>query len=230
MIILLILFVIIVIFFFFYYKKNGKEKIQEGFTEEDELKFCDINTNRTNFCNWNGNDKTCYCSFQPGLTQKNFPQNPDCCQKHCSGLSKEECQSDPNQGNIKYYCPINGRCKEFLGYKYDTKISANTCGYNKLNYQTIYPFLSKRDCELSIEPCAEYNSDELTVSEQKDKCLEKEFCGWCTNNLGTGQCISGTVAGPIDIYKYNFCKIDNANSSFNSYTHKGPDTFDIPRE
>ena len=182
--------------------------------------------NQINFCNWDNNDKKCYCSYQPGLAYTNFPQIPTCCNESCSELSEDECQRDNIEGNIKYYCPINSECQEFMGYKTDTKISANTCGIDKLNYQTIYPFLSKRDCQLSINQCDLYNNSNLTASEQKEKCLQQTFCGWCTNNLGVGKCIEGTASGPNDIYKYNFCKIGNSGSN-NSYTHGSNLEFNI---
>ena len=182
---------------------------------------CQDESNTTDFCAWNVNNKTCYCTYQPGLTRTNFPQNPSCCDKSCAELSEEDCNLMPNPqyNNINYYCPIDGQCQKFIGKTSNDMISTNTCGYDKLNYQTIYPFLTKADCEQFLDPCGVNNNDKYSISEQRESCLNNEFCGWCTNDQGIGQCISGTATGPVNIYKYNFCQ---ANT--NSYVHKGPST------
>ena len=225
MIFYLLVILLLILFVIYYIHKN---KNIENFNSHhvNNTNECPKIKNQTSFCKWNYNDKKCYCSYQPGLAYTNFPQNPNCCEKSCSELSEDECQRDNTEGNVMYYCPINGECQEFMGYKNSTKISANTCGLDKLNYQTIYPFLSKRDCQLSINQCDLYNNTNLTSSEQKEKCLEQTFCGWCTNNLGVGKCIEGTASGPNNIYKYNFCKVDNTSSN-NSYTHGSNLEFNI---
>ena len=184
------------------------------------MENCNKIVNSTNFCTWNINSKQCYCSFQPGLTRTNFPQSPSCCDRKCNMLSEEECQKLPKgkYKNISYYCPINGVCKEVRGYTRNKMISANICGYNDLNYQTIYPSLTKYDCEKSLEPCSLNNNPKYSDNQQKQKCLEDDFCGWCINSQGIGKCISGTASGPINIYKYNFCKLNKQGN--NSYQHK----------
>lgn len=227
MIFYLLIFLLLLLFITYYINKNKNNNIENFNSHQmNNRDKCSKIDNQTNFCNWNSNDKKCYCSYQPGLAYTNFPQNPDCCEKSCSELSEDDCQKDNLEGNVKYYCPINSECQEFIGYKNSTKISANTCGLDKLNYQTIYPFLSKRDCQLSINQCDLYNNTNLTSSEQKEKCLEQTFCGWCTNNLGVGKCIEGTASGPNNIYKYNFCKLDNSSLN-NSYTHGSNLEFNI---
>lgn len=209
-------FVFVLLFLFIILYLDNKSHEHFGIQCQDE-------SDTTDFCAWNVNDKTCYCTYQPGLTRTNFPQNPSCCDKSCAELSEEECNLMPNPqyNNIDYYCPIDGQCKKFIGKTVNNMISANTCGYDKLNYQTIYPFLTKSDCEEFLDPCGLNNNDNYSVSEQRNSCLNKEFCGWCTNDQGVGQCISGTASGPINIYKYNFCQLNN-NGTTNSYIHKGP--------
>lgn len=224
--ILNLLVILIIILFIIYYIRRNENVENFNSHHVNNKNECPKINNQTSFCNWDNNDKKCYCSYQPGLAYTNFPQNPNCCDKSCVELSEDECQKNNLEGNVTYYCPVNGECQEFMGYKTNTKISANTCGLDKLNYQTIYPFLSKRDCQLSINQCDLYNNTNLTSSEQKEKCLQQTFCGWCTNNLGVGKCIEGTASGPNNIYKYNFCKL-NSNSSNNSYTHGSNLEFNI---
>jgi len=227
MIIYLLVILLLTLFIIYYIYRNKNKSIEYFNSHQVNNKNeCPKINNQTNFCNWNSNDKKCYCSYQPGLAYTNFPQNPNCCEKSCAELSEDECQIDNLEGNVKYYCPINGECREFMGYKTNTKISANTCGIDKLNYQTIYPFLSKRDCQLSINQCDLYNNTNLTSSEQREKCLEQTFCGWCTNNLGVGKCVEGTASGPNNIYKYNFCKVNNSGLN-NSYTFSNNLVFNI---
>lgn len=210
LIIILIIIFILIIFSFLTNKKNI-----ESFNS-----FCNRKKSRTNFCTWNINSRKCYCSFQPGLTRTNFPQNPSCCDRQCNMLSEEECQKLPEKkySNINYYCPINGVCKEVRGYTKDRMISANICGYDNLNYQTIYPSLTKSDCEKGLDPCNLNNNPKYSNNQKRQKCLEDDFCGWCTNSQGVGSCISGTASGPINIYKYNFCKLNKQGN--NSYQHK----------
>ena len=209
-IILIIVLILIIVSSLFINKKN---------IENFNLR-CKQNINRTNFCTWNINAQTCYCSYQPGLAHTNFPQNPSCCDRKCNMLSEEECQRLPETkyNNINYYCPIDGVCKKVKGYTRDRMISANICGYNKLNYQTIYPSLTKSDCEKRLDSCSLNNNPKYSNNQKRQKCLEDDFCGWCTNSQDVGQCISGTASGPINIYKYNFCKLNKQGT--NSYVHK----------
>jgi len=185
--------------------------------QHENFKCSDNGT--TNFCKWDVNKKKCYCVYQPGLANINFPQPPKCCDLSCNVLDEESCQTKDIHTNVVYYCPVDGECRGFKGYVTNTKVSANTCGIDKLNYQTIYPFLCKSDCEKSIKPCDQYNNSKYSRNQSRNLCLKDSFCGWCTNGQGIGKCVSGTAAGPINIYKYNFCKADNKNSVKNSYEY-----------
>lgn len=211
--ILIIIIIIILILIIFSFTINKKEI--------ENLKNCNNNLmgNRSNFCTWNINSQKCYCSFQPGLVRTNFPQNPNCCDIQCNMLSEEECVKLPNTkySNVSFYCPINGVCKEVKGYTRDNNISANICGYDNLNYQTIYPFLTKYDCEKSLDPCSLNNNPKYSDNQKKQKCLENNLCGWCINSQDVGQCIEGTSAGPLNIFKYNFCKLNKQGN--NSYQY-----------
>ena len=78
---------------------------------------------------------------------------------------------------------------------------------------------ARSNCEKSIKPCDKYNNSKYSNNQSRNLCLKDSFCGWCTNGQGVGKCVSGTAAGPINIYKYNFCKADNKNSVNNSYEY-----------
>jgi len=210
-----LLLIILILLILYFLKKKPIEQFASTCSENNN------SNNITNFCSWDSNEKKCYCVYQPSLTYTNFPQNPSCCEKNCNQLSEEECQLITNSeyNNIDYYCPIDGVCKKMLGYTKNNMISGNICGYDKLNYQTIYPFLTKSDCEQSLDECNINNNPKYTDSEKRENCLENSFCGWCINDQGVGQCISGTASGPINIYKYNFCKL-NSDENKNSYIYK----------
>ena len=118
-----------------------------------------------------------------------------------------------------YWCPVAGKCEKFPAYIYESMLSANKCGYDKLTNQKIYPFLSEEDCHKNIEPCDIYNNKKNSNNKNKENCLNNMYCGWCTNNNGIGKCVSGTSSGPINIYKYNFCKVNNPSNK-NSYSYR----------
>lgn len=66
----------------------------------------------------------------------------------------------------------------------------NTCGQNGFSQVPLNTYLSEDECIEDNFPCE---------TKDKDKCLSKSQCGWCTNNSGQGFCFEGTTEGPLDV-------------------------------
>ena len=207
---LYLLICLIVIFYYFFLFRNLNEK----YTNQ-----CSVTKKYNKFCTWNHNSDICTCAFQQGDTNVSFPISNDCCSKKCNMLPKELCQYTGKKSTRFYWCPVANKCEKFPAYINESMISANNCGYDKLTNQKIYPYLSEEDCKKAIEPCDIYNNKNSSDNKNRDDCLNNTYCGWCTNNNGIGKCVSGTASGPINIYKYNFCKIDNKGNT-NSYSYR----------
>ena len=201
---------LLIIFLIFYFINNY-------------IKFSDFEffSNYTNpfykdktFCNFNKDLKKCICSYQKDSISIPFEAPNDSCNYKCIGKNEDECNS--NYENINYYCKIDGKCKELKGTNQNKYISVNNCGTDRLSNQIKLPYLTKEDCEKSLNICDSYNNDNLSNSEIKKKCLENNKCGYCTNKFGEGKCVEGTAEGPLDLN--NNCTV-NAKDNENKYEY-----------
>ena len=154
----------------------------------------EIINNYTNFCTYDNNNNKCKCVFQKDDVLSNFDSPPQCCDKYCNKLGKDECVEDKR---IYYWCVDGDKCTRKNAFIYNNKISGNNCGQDILTNQINQPYKTKESCENTIDKC---NS-----TTDQTKCINKDGCGWCTNIDGDGKCVEGTESGPLDIVKYNFC-------------------------
>ncbi len=214
-IVLLILIVFILIIKYFYklqkkfYFKNFLN-ITETFNniQEENKESCKGNA----FCTYDLNKDACVCASQKDDARLQFPNNPDCCDIQCSALPKEKCVT-PNDLNIKYYCNIAGKCKEYNATMKDSVIMANICGIDNVTNQYIMPFSSKEECENMSDVCNKYNNKNLSAAEVEKGCLNDTNCGMCYNESNVGKCVLGSPAGPNDLDKYYFCKASERKSN-----------------
>ncbi len=85
-----------------------------------------------------------------------------------------------------------------------------------MNENQIY--LNKNECVNNIDQC-------LLLNNNKDKCLARSECGWCTDNNKNGICVSGTPIGPFNL-EYN-CKPDTGEVK-NTFTMGKVNPFILP--
>ncbi len=163
------------------------------------------------FCAYDTQKESCVCARQKDDARLQFPNDPDCCDRNCSTLSKEQCMG--NDMNVKYYCNVSGKCKEYNAYIQDSVIMGNICGIDNVTNQYIMPYASKEQCEKSSDVCAKYNDEKLSVSEREKGCLQDTNCGMCYNEEGKGKCVSGSPMGPNDMSTYYFCKPNERKSN-----------------
>jgi hypothetical protein len=182
------------------------------------------------FCAYDTQKESCVCARQKDDARLQFPNDPDCCDRTCSTLPKEKCMGNdmttplseslllpepnvPGKLNIKYYCNVAGKCKEYNAYIQDSVIMGNICGIDNVTNQYIMPFASKEECERSSDVCNKYNNKNLSAAEVEKGCLNDTNCGMCYNESGVGKCVSGSPAGPNDLDKYYFCKPSTRKSN-----------------
>lgn len=168
------------------------------------------------FCAYDLNKDKCVCASQKDDARLQFPNNPECCDIQCNALPKEKCVK-PNELNLKYYCNVAGKCKEYNATMKDSVIMANICGIDNVTNQYIMPFASKEECERSSDVCNKYNDivnvKNLSAAEVEKGCLNDTNCGMCYNESGVGKCVLGSPAGPNDLDKYYFCKPSTRKSN-----------------
>lgn len=201
---LLILLILLIIFT----KKSLINIKKENYSNYSNIECPKLIKNLSNFCMWDKDIDSCKCVFQKaGDYFYNFPQ---CCNKKCNELNKEQCVS--NKSNIYYYCKNNSGtdCNKYSGYIENDKISGNICGIEILTNNYKQPYMSYEECKKDLNICNQYKT--------KDKCINNNKCGWCSNNERKGLCIEGTSSGPIDLFKYNYCDPNNKNNN-NSWSY-----------
>jgi hypothetical protein len=153
------------------------------------------------FCAYDLNKDACVCASQKDDARLQFPNDPNCCDIQCSALPKEKCVK-PGDLDIKYYCNVAGKCKEYNATMKDSVIMANICGIDNVTNQYIMPFSSKEECENKSDICNKYNDKNLSAAIVEKGCLNDTNCGMCYNETGVGKCVSGSPAGPNDLDKY----------------------------
>ena len=200
-----ILFIILFIILFYiinYYSINGTFK--ESFTESNNNKCTDfLNTN--SFCQLNIDSNKCECRYQKDNVKYNFYSTENCCERHCSNLSPEECVKNTEFTKIPYYCNIGGECKEYEGTITDSHISANNCGIDPLNNQLLLPYSTKGECLGTVGICDKYNIPTNSHHVNRSNCLQDVNCGYCNNEVEGGKCVLGQADGPLDLTKYFYC-------------------------
>ncbi len=206
-IIILILIVFILSMKYFYLKHYFKNFLNTRETFEQEN-----NCKGNAFCAYDLNKDKCVCASQKDDARLQFPNNPDCCTTQCSALPKEKCVA-PQDLDIKYYCNVSGKCKEYNATMKDSVIMANICGIDNVTNQYIMPFSSKEECERSSDVCNKYNDKNLSAAIIEKNCLNDTNCGMCYNESGVGKCVSGSPAGPNDLDAYYFCKPSTRKSN-----------------
>ncbi len=215
-IIILILIVFILSIKYFYLKHYFKNFLttRETFENIEERAKNENNQNckGTPFCAYDLNKDACVCASQKDDARLQFPNDPNCCNIQCSALPKEKCVARGDL-DIKYYCNIAGKCKEYNATMKDSVIMANICGIDNVTNQYIMPYASKEECERSSDVCNKYNDKNLSAAEVEKGCLNDTNCGMCYNESGVGKCVSGSPAGPNDLDKYYFCKPSERKST-----------------
>jgi hypothetical protein len=206
-IIILLFIVFILIMKYFYLKHYFKNFLNTRETFEQEN-----NCKGNAFCAYDLNKDACVCASQKDDARLQFPNNPNCCNIQCNALPKEKCVT-PQDLNIKYYCNISGKCKEYNATMKDSVIMANICGIDNVTNQYIMPFASKEECERSSDVCNKYNDKNLSAAIVEKNCLNDTNCGMCYNESGVGKCVMGSPAGPNDLDKYYFCKPSERKST-----------------
>ena len=176
---------LLIIFFIFYFINNFF--VLEYFSNYTNPFY----KNKT-FCNFNKDSKRCQCSFQKDSVSIPYEAPNYICNYECLNKNEDECNS--NYKNIDYYCKIDGKCVKLEGTNENKYISVNNCGTDKLSNQIKLPYLTKEDCEKSLNKCDLYNNDNLSSSENK-KCLENNNCGYCINKFGDGKCLKVQLKG-----------------------------------
>lgn len=213
--IILILFIIITILFIiitmkYFYLKHFIKSFKETFEQKE--KEC----KGRSFCAYDLNKDKCECVSQKDDARLQFPNNPECCNIQCNTLPKEKCvkESTTVDGlNLKYYCNVAGKCKEYNATMKDSVIMANICGIDNITNQYIMPFSSKEECERLSDVCNKYNDKNLSAAEVEKGCLNDTNCGMCYNESGIGKCVAGSPTGPNDLDKYYFCKPSEQKSN-----------------
>ena len=201
-----ILFVLILIFIIFYVINNFYKEHFSSYINPFYKNKC--------FCTYNKNTNKCNCTYQHDTMNIPYKAPETACNNECINKNPNECVKNNNE--INYYCKLNGKCVEYKGTNQANFISLNNCGTDKLTNEIILPYLSKEDCEGSLNICDSFNKSEYSESEKKEKCLKNTQCGFCTNKFGQGKCVQGTAEGPLDLNDdcaYNF------QNSENKYTY-----------
>ncbi len=205
LLLLLLLLLFILFFFYFYLLKKKVEKMDTFNNQKSE------ECKNTSFCAFDVNQNKCVCASQKDDARLQFPNNPNCCEIKCNALPKEKCVK--NDLNIKYYCNIAGKCKEYNATIQDSVIMANICGIDNVTNQYIMPFMSKEECINKSDPCSKYNDEKLSISDREKGCLNNTNCGMCYTPSGVGKCVTGSPMGPSDMDSYYFCKPSERNSN-----------------
>ncbi len=211
-IIILILCIFFLLMKYFYLKHYIRNFL--NINEKFEQKNNENNTNCKGnaFCAYDLNKDACVCAYQKDDARLQFPNDPNCCNIQCNTLPKEKCVK-PGDLDIKYYCNVSGKCKEYNATMKDSVIMANICGIDNVTNQYIMPFSSKEECENMSDVCNKYNDKKLSTAEVEKGCLNDTNCGMCYNESGVGKCVSGSPAGPNDLDKYYFCKPSERKSN-----------------
>lgn len=214
---LFIFILIIIVYIYFLSKCRNKENFDNNYCKKFYMDENRSIVEKDFSCAWDFRNKKCGCFMQKSEVPLNFYNYHKCCKKRCDKLSKEECHAETDK--IPFWCPINNQCVKFYTNIYSKNLGGNRCGTDILNNEIIFPSLTKRECQLKINPCDKHNDTTISYNTNKKNCLNNPNCGWCTNEDYVGKCIEGTRSGPINIFKYNFCKKDN-RSGKNSYTYR----------
>lgn len=207
-IIFLISLILIFLLFILVLKKN-KESFENS---------CSNFFNKNSFCELNVENNKCTCKLQKDDLRYNFSSPEICCKNNCEELKPEECVENNNFTRVPYYCNIGGVCKKYEGTIVSDHISANYCGTDPLNNQILLPYSSIKECSKSIDYCDKYNNPFNTKHVNKTNCLKDSNCGYCTNSLGGGKCISGNATEPNDLQKYYYCN-NYSRDSGNNYEY-----------
>ncbi len=165
------------------------------------------------FCNFNKDLNKCECTYQKDNIGIPYKAPEKSCNYNCLNKNKEDCNI--NFKNVDYYCKIKGKCVKLKGTDDCNYISVNNCGTDKLSNQIKLPYLTKEECEKSLNICDSYNN--LDETEIKKKCLKNTKCGYCTNKFGEGKCVEGTPDGPLDT-NLN-CSANNFKNNMNKYEY-----------
>ena len=112
----------------------------------------------------------------------------------------------------KYYCWEGKQCKEH-NYNY-LDPSKNKCGQNMIAQVPLFVYDNKEQCLKDNTQCKDLD---------KQNCLQKSNCGWCTNSFGRGICVDGTPMGPIN---YNLPCWPSNGKYYNNYTGGVPNQFE----
>ena len=112
----------------------------------------------------------------------------------------------------KYYCWEGKTCKEH-NYNY-LDPSKNKCGQNMIAQVPLFVYDNKEQCLKDNTQCKDLD---------KQNCLQKSNCGWCTNSFGRGICVDGTPMGPIN---YNLPCWPSTGKYYNNYTGGVPNQFE----
>ncbi len=218
-ILILIIIVIILIMKYFYIKHYFKNFLKTTETFEQDIKKennwnqdWNQNCKGNAFCAYDLNKDACVCASQKDDARLQFPNNPNCCNIQCNALPKEKCVKSGDL-DIKYYCNVSGKCKEYNATMKDSVIMANICGIDNVTNQYIMPYASKEECENMSDVCNKYNNKNLSAAEVEKGCLNDTNCGMCYNESGVGKCVMGSPAGPNDLDKYYFCKPSERKSN-----------------
>lgn len=207
----LILFIVILLIFIilnnYYYKEN--------FYQDSE---CNNFFDKNSFCEYSVDTDKCTCKLQKDDIKYIFNSPENCCKRKCAELPPENCVDNNNFTHIPYYCNIGGVCKEYNGTVISSHISANNCGTDPLNNQITLPYSTFEECKKSIDPCDKYNIPTNSSHVNENNCIQDNNCGFCTNETGSGKCISGTAEGPIDLTKYYFCSTESKDAK-NKYIY-----------
>ena len=167
------------------------------------------------FCTFDKDLNKCKCTYQHDNMHIPYNAPETACNNKCINIKNpQECIGKNNE--IDYYCKIDGKCKLYKGTNQSKYISLNNCGVDKLSNQIILPYLSKEDCESSLNVCDSFNKSEYSESEKKEKCLKNTQCGFCENKFSEGKCVQGTAEGPLDLN--NNCSVNSTNSQ-NKYSY-----------
>ena len=160
------------------------------------------------------------CNYNAGTLTLQAPD--ECCPINCKKFKKNKIGEEMVEGPVPkgdeqfyYYCNLKNKC---VGYKRNLQNRGiNNCGFeSKTNLNApIYDTYEK--CQKSIDPCK---------SLPRDKCLNTEWCGVCTDSNGKAECLQGTPNGPIDLYK-NCLPFRKSNN--NKWTYGQPSPFVRPK-
>ena len=215
-VILILCIIVIILSMKYFYLKHYFKSVREYFENKSNINNKNNDCKGTAFCAYDLNKDKCVCASQKDDARLQFPNNPKCCDIQCNALPKEKCVKS-SELNLKYYCNVGGKCKEYNATMKDSVIMANICGIDNVTNQYIMPFASKEECERMSDVCNKYNNivnvKNLSTAEVEKGCLSDTNCGMCYNESGIGKCVSGSPAGPNDLDKYYFCKPSERKSN-----------------